>query len=103
MIWYGDKLFVRARIEHNEVKLKIGPDESVMAVHIIRSCSPTKQYSRLIAKFVDRFIIANFSEHLTEMVGMLRTYVESRIVIVESSYLTKKPLSVSGPSFFSKI
>ena len=97
-------MFVRAvRIEHNEVRLKIEPDESVMAVHIIRYCSPTKQYSRLIARFVDRFIIANFSEHLTEIVGMLRTYVESGMITVESSYLTKEPLSVYGPSFFSKV
>ena len=29
--------------------------------------------------------------------------VESGMIIVASSYLTKKPLSVSGTSFFSKI
>ena len=29
--------------------------------------------------------------------------VESGMIIVASSYLTEKPLSVSGTSFFSKI
>ena len=35
MIGYRDKLFVRNRIVHNEVSLKIEPYESVMAINIV--------------------------------------------------------------------